>query len=46
VASYPEEAPLVSDTVEIWPGATEGKVKVKYFAGKPAEFAFYVPKTP
>ena len=39
---YPEDAPLVADSVEITP-LPSGKLRVRYWEGKPAEFAFFVP---
>jgi hypothetical protein len=40
---YPEQGPLLSDVVEFWPSASVGKITVKYSAGEPTDFGFFVP---
>jgi hypothetical protein len=40
---YPEGAALMPDSVEITNPAPNGKIRVKYWEGSPAEFTFFVP---
>jgi hypothetical protein len=39
---YPEDALLILDSVEMSP-LVNGKIRLKYWEGAPAEFAFFVP---